>query len=170
MALGTALLSRRFCRPFWKKPFGCFTSPPWKVKPTNAVIMQKRTACYCNGFACYTLWVYHFKRPKSVYMWTRLGGVMNDTGHVIRSVCRLHWITEMWCSYARTELQATTRRGECAAFYFKRLTAGDEHLQPDEEIISSVCSWRLWVSQPTSLHRSNALLIGDTQNSTAGLL
>lgn len=37
MALGPSVLSWRFCRPFWTRPFGCFTSPPWKVKPANAV-------------------------------------------------------------------------------------------------------------------------------------
>lgn len=37
MALGPSVLSWRFCRPFWNRPFGRFTSPPWKVKPANAV-------------------------------------------------------------------------------------------------------------------------------------
>lgn len=49
MVLGTGVLSRRFCRPFWRGPFGYLTSPPWKVKPAKVVTKQKKTACYCSG-------------------------------------------------------------------------------------------------------------------------
>lgn len=61
MALTTSVLSRRFSRPFWNRPFGCLTSPPWKVKQANAF---KRLWPPCSQTTAHCV-LYHPKHPKS---------------------------------------------------------------------------------------------------------
>lgn len=125
MALGTGVLSRRFCRPFWTKAFWTRNlSHPWKVKPTHVAINAAQNSALLHRrrrkwrkksqvFARHTLQVCHFKlsRPR-LYANTFLAARRSDEWHVTLPDTHTHTVQSC--------------RRVVQVFKTKRFTAGDE--------------------------------------------
>lgn len=151
MALGTGVLSRRFYLPFWKRPFGCLTSPPWKVKPTNVVMMQNKTAWYCNG-------VNAAKSLHAIHCRSIISNFQNPfiCEHIVSGAAEW-WVTskrtcysafstvKCWAHIHTEELQASAmwRKESLQVFNQTLNSRWWTHFQPDEELIRCcVSSWR----------------------------
>ena len=147
MALGTGVLSRRFCRPFWTKAFWTRNlCNPWKVKPTHVVFLN----------AAQNSALLHRRRRKErrrrrgkkpSLCTPHAAGLSFQTittpficEHIF-SGAQEWWLTCYWHTHTHTHTHTVQSCGRFWCSFFKNQTLHSRwwtHLPPDEELIIRV--------------------------------